>query len=61
MSENKEKIEDELNWVEGKLKNPNENIVPLLKATILLLKEEKKRTEEKIKELKKLRDLNKNG
>jgi hypothetical protein len=61
MDDTKEKNDEELKWTEARLKNPVENIIPVLKATILLLQEEKKATEKKIEEFKKLRELNKHG
>lgn len=58
---NEEKSEKELNWEKAKLKNPVGHIIPVIKATILLLQEEKKKTEKKIEEFKKLNELNKHG
>ena len=60
MSEEKEK-EDTLEWTKTNLKNPVGNIIPVIKAAILLLQEEKKRTEKKIEEFKKLRETNEHG
>jgi hypothetical protein len=60
MNDEKEK-EEELEWTQTNLKNPVENVIPVIKAAILLLQEEKKRTEKKIEEFKKLRETNKHG
>jgi len=48
-------------WSKVKSFGSLQNLIPILKTTMLLLEEEKKRTLNKIEELKKLRDKNKNG
>lgn len=60
MSEEKEKKQKN-EWKQTKNFGALQNLMPILKATLLILEEEKKKTVNKIDELKKMRDKSRNG
>lgn len=59
--ENKKEENNQEEWAKVKGFGSLQNLMPILKATILLLEEEKKRTLNKIDNLKKLRDKSRHG
>ena len=59
--ENKKEDENSKEWSKVKGFGSLQNLMPILKATLLVLEEEKKRTMTKIDHLKKLRDKSRNG
>jgi hypothetical protein len=61
VSDVKSEKEENKEWSKVKGFGSLQNLIPILKTTMLLLEEEKKRTLNKIEELKKLRDKNKHG
>ena len=59
--DNKKEKDETKEWSKVNGFGSMQNLVPILKATLLLLEEEKKRTLKRVDELKKLRDKSRHG